>query len=557
MKNILKLFCLLTIFSFTSCDDFFSTSPENIINSKDYILKNDEAYKGFMGILTRMQAAGDQSIFLTDTRGDYMEITPNAPIPLQNIYNYEETNGNEYANPTCYYSVIIACNDFIDKLRIYKEKKGASIDEKTMTDYDALLSSALRIKVWAYYTLGRIYGKAVWFDSPLTELTNLNDTATFTKLNDMQSIVSACIKLLDTGIAQNGRLIPANLNMNWVAYLDPETQNESEYPQWRYLTPNYLLLRCELLSWRGNQDDWLWIRDNILSYMYLNHTTISDYMYTCGIPLTGTYLDMFYSDQLKQGSMQIVSGIQYDYVNSQTNRLVKYFCPDYPNGGYYLRPSDYALSRYPDEDIRGMTQRLIVNSINGQKCFTKYFYNRGTYLRSKIFEIMPVVVMQRGHDFHFLLAEAENHLGNWRQSGCILNMGLTNEFPYATSLPKTWSTNYASWFAPNGGYGDIGIVGCVRGKIHPLHKPTDAGYALSEEQRMKEYDLALMDEYLLEFTGEGKSYSYMVKMAERYQDPDIIADRVCPKYPVAKQASVRANIEAKGYWVNWDLNGDN
>lgn len=557
MKNIFKLFCLLSVFAFTSCDDFFNTSPENIINSKDYILKNDEAYKGFMGILTRMQAAGDQSIFLTDTRGDYMEITPNAPIPLQNIYNYEETNGNEYANPTCYYSVIIACNDFIDKLRIYKEKKGESIDEKTMTDYDALLSSALRIKVWAYYTLGRIYGKAVWFDSPLTELTNLNDTATFTKLNDMQSIVSECIKLLDNGITQNGRVIPANLTMNWVAYLDPETQNESEYPQWRYLTPNYLLLRCELLSWRGNQDDWVWIRDNILSFMYLNHTTISDYMYTCNIPLTGTYLDMFYSDQLKQNSMQIVSGIQYDYVNNQTNRLVKYFCPDYPNGGYYLRPSSYALSRYLDEDIRGMTQRLIVNSINGQNCFTKYFYNRGTYLRSKIFEIMPVVIMQRGHDFHFLLSEAENHLGNWRQSGCILNMGLTNEFPYATTLPKTWNINYASWFGPNGGYGDIGIVGCVRGKTHPLHKPTDANYNLTEEQRMKEYDLALLDEYLLEYTGEGKSYSYMVKMAERYNDPDIIADRVCPKYPLSKQASVRANIEAKGYWVNWDLNGDN
>jgi starch-binding outer membrane protein, SusD/RagB family len=149
MKNILKLLCILSVPAFNSCDKFFDTNPDNIINSDEYISDNNEAYKGFMGILTKMQAAGDQAIFLTDTRGDYMEITPNAPIALQNIYNYQETNGNEYANPTCYYSVIIACNDFIDKIRIYKEKKGASLDEKTLANYDALVKSTIRIKVWA------------------------------------------------------------------------------------------------------------------------------------------------------------------------------------------------------------------------------------------------------------------------------------------------------------------------------------------------------------------------------------------------------------------------
>ena len=69
---------------------------------------------------------------------------------------------------------------------------------------------------------------------------------------------------------------------------------------------------------------------------------------------------------------------------------------------------------------------------------------------------------------------------------------------------------------------------------------------------------ALADEYLLEYTGEGKSYSYLVKMAERYgKDGSIVADRICPKYPLARQAEIRAGIEAGGYWVDWDLRGDN
>jgi len=556
MKNTIKIFCILSVLvAITSCDDFFETNPDNILNSKDYISKNDDAYKGFMGIITRMQAAGDQAIFLTDTRGDYLDITPNAPVPLQNIYNYEETDGNEYADPTCYYSVIVACNDFIDKVRIYKEKNAVSLDEKTITNYNAMVSSTLRIKVWAYYTLGRIYGKAIWFDSPLEELTNLNEISVFTHLNDMPSIVEACIRLLDNGVQQNGVTIPANLDMNWVAYLDEETQNEAQYEYWKYLTPNYLLLRSELLAWRGTQNDWLWIRDNIVEYIDIQHNTISDFMFSCGIPLTGQYHTMFFTERIGY-NMQLVSSIMYDYTNDQTNRLVQYFCPNYPGGGYYLRPSEFAIGKYQEGDIRSFTQRLVMNSINGQVSFSKYFYHRGTYLRSKIFEIMPSIILQRGHDFHFLLAEAENHLGNWRQAECILNQGLTNEFPYATSLPSDWSPFYASWFAPNGGYGDVGIVGCARGVNHPLPKPTDVNYNITEEERMKLYDLALADEYLLEYTGEGKSYSYLIKMAQRYGDATIIADRVCPKYPAAKQTEVRSVIVAGGYWVNWNLKGD-
>lgn len=556
MRNILKIFCILIVFVFTSCEDFFDTNPDNIINSDDYILKNEEAYKGFMGILTKMQAVGDQSILLTDTRGDFLEITPNAPVALQNIYNYSETVDNEYADPTGYYAVIIACNDFVNKIEQYKEKKGLSLDEKTLVNYNALVSSSLRIKVWAYYTLGRIYGKAVWFDAPLEKLTNLNDTKVFTWLNDMPSIVTACLNLLDNGTQQLDETIPADLIMDWVAYLDEESHSEILYGYWSYLTPDYLLLKCELLSWQGNQEDWLWIRDNILEHLYTVQLEINNFMYSCCIPFTNRYEKMFYTERIGN-NLQNVSSIMYDYTNKQTNRLVQYFNPDYPGDGYYLRPSEFAIGKYPEDDIRGLTQRLIMNRINGQISFTKYFYLRGSYLRTKNFEIMPAIALQRGHDYHFLLAEAENNLGNWLQSSCILNQGITNTFPYVTSLPEDWNINYSSWFAPSGGYGNIGIVGCVRGQDHYLAKPSDTDYSLTEDERIRMYDMALLDEYLMEYTGEGKSYSYMIKMALRYNDPKIIADRVCPKYPEAKQAEVRAAIEAGAYWVNWNLKGDN
>jgi hypothetical protein len=45
----------------------------------------------------------------------------------------------------------------------------------------------------------------------------------------------------------------------------------------------------------------------------------------------------------------------------------------------------------------------------------------------------------------------------------------------------------------------------------------------------------------------------MVRMAEKWNDPAIVADRVCPKYPAGEQKRIQNIIMNKGYWVNWDL----
>ncbi len=67
-------------------------------------------------------------------------------------------------------------------------------------------------------------------------------------------------------------------------------------------------------------------------------------------------------------------------------------------------------------------------------------------------------------------------------------------------------------------------------------------------------DMAILDESMLEFAAEGKVYPMMNRMAVRYNDPKIIADRVCPKYEaVGKDAEIRAKIMAGGFWVPYDL----
>ena len=163
------------------------------------------------------------------------------------------------------------------------------------------------------------------------------------------------------------------------------------------------------------------------------------YMYQTNIPLqsdaTGAYYNIFYSEGIGHRH-QVAGAIIYDYENDVKNRLVQYFCPTYPGDGFYLKPSDYAVNDlYDTQDIRSLTQKMVMNSLGGEPAvLTKYYYSYVAssrtykYLRDDIEKIQPSIVTFRGHDFHFLLAEAENHLGNWQMAQALLNGGITNQF---------------------------------------------------------------------------------------------------------------------------------
>lgn len=590
MKKYLTILSLSAILGLTSCEAMFITDPDDIINVDDYISENDEMYKGFLGIMTRMQQAADHSIILTDTRGDYFEVTPNAPLELQKIYSYEPTDGNSYADPAPYYAVVIACNDYIDKMQDYREKAGENMDNNSSKNLNALISSTIRLKVWTYLKLGSIYGEAIWFDNPLEEKIDLSDHSVFSRCN-MNQIVNRCLHLLDSGLVlYKNEVISSKIIMDWASWINEEKVTDN-YIHWQYMIPEYLPLRCELLLWRGQEEDFRWVRDNIMDYLFKVHmgtindgvnVAFNDFRYACNIPIrTGAdnlyateYYRMFYNELYNASNFtnfyQVITGIMYDYKNHQTNRIIEYFCPRSP-GKYYLRPSSYAVAKYPESDIRGIVQRNNMDVIDGDTCFCKYYYHRGEWLRTRIVEIHPVIPLFRGHDYHFYLAEAENHLHQWHQAEVIMNAGVTNEFADKI-LPDYWNSNYSTWFCPAGGYGDIGVAGCVYGKMrdYPVRnlvktdKTSDGtgpfynskNEVFDEDARMREYDLLIMDEALAEYAGEGRAYAIVCRMAERY-GAEAVVDRIADKYkggPYYDQ--VRNAILSGDYWVRWDLKAD-
>ena len=274
---------------------------------------------------------------------------------------------------------------------------------------------------------------------------------------------------------------------------------------------------------------------------------------------------------------QLLSGIMYDYDNHQRNRLVQYFCPEYPDAeSFYLQPSDHGVGLYNESDIRGLTQGWTMRTLGGQRCVSKYYYGYNfttrvyEYLNNEeIFKIEPTIPTFRAHDLHFLLAEAETHLGHFEQAYWILNQGLSTRFPdkkMPTDDPA-WDYRYDPWVsAPNGGYGNLGLAGTASGTIHELPLPTDDDWSSYTEDQLKEmYDWAIADENVKEYIAEGKSYSYMCKIAERYANSayrngsqekarDSVAVRLAPKYAANGRAQkVESAIKTHGYFINWQL----
>jgi hypothetical protein len=175
------------------------------------------------------------------------------------------------------------------------------------------------------------------------------------------------------------------------------------------------------------------------------------------------------------------------------------------------------------------------------------------------------IYIYRATQYHMMLCEALNHLKRFTALNAVLNTGVkageTAECfnasqpeweGFASTVDPTkcdW-TGTANWGTRK--YPSMGIRGCF-GTL-TARSLKDNIFELGETASLKHNDLALLDESMLEFAGEGKVYPMMNRLAVRYNDPAIIADRVCQKYTDdGLAATVRARIMDGGYWVPFDL----
>ena len=145
-----------------------------------------------------------------------------------------------------------------------------------------------------------------------------------------------------------------------------------------------------------------------------------------------------------------------------------------------------------------------------------------------------------------MLAEALNNLGRVQEASALINQGVNGSFPNGG---VTWTGFTDDWTGKSSlgsrKYPDMGIRGAF-----------NLGNREFKRDDIKANDEQILNEMMLEFPAEGKIYPAMIRMARRYNDLNIISDRVCPKYknPEEIRAKISADVDGKpGYFVHWNL----
>ena len=571
IHTLIRTLCLMGgVVALGACSDFWDPETEDEFNGDDGFSSNTEMYTGFLGIMTKMQAIGDKEILLTEPRGELIEPTGDSNNELIALYNYDQNlQTNSYANPQGYYEVIIACNDYLDNMKDYKSKPNVDMDA-----WKSLVASTVRTKVWTYKTLAEIYGKAVWFDDAITEMTEIRTGDRF-QLLELSPLIDKCLSLLEQGY--DG--VSSDLDIDWYEWLDPTHSvalSSSQYRKWNYMCPTYAGLLAELCLWKGadRQDATAYYKkaaDTMLAALGKQINVTSDpgsnvyWLPSAATP--GHYSPIWNNSQ--PYPYEAVSAIIYDYTNNQTNTLLKHFSNEYPNE-YLLRPSEKGKARFTDPVFNaGATTsdtryKCVFGTSTGQNYIAKY-RPIGSTARVNAYQDDCHIYIYRATQYHMMLCEALNHLHRFIALDAVLNTGVRAgeaddcfhaDLPEWEGFASTVDPTKCDWTGTaNFGtrrYPSLGIRGCFTGLVPRSIKVNT--HELGDWATLRYNDLALLDESMLEFAAEGKVYPMMNRMAVRYADPSIVADRVCGKYDnEALAATVRQRIMDGAYWVPFDL----
>lgn len=164
---------LMSLTFLPSCTDFLN--PDQDLNiTQDQMFSDWYEYRAVsMGLYGLQQELAEQLVVLGELRSDLLKVTPNADADLIEIYNFQPSKTNKYADPTNFFKLISASNSFI---RTLKEKHPEVLDKSAaVTNYDKLYGEALCMRAWAYFNAVRIYGKIPVIHESLTSIGEIEE----------------------------------------------------------------------------------------------------------------------------------------------------------------------------------------------------------------------------------------------------------------------------------------------------------------------------------------------------------------------------------------------
>ncbi|UCS94988.1 RagB/SusD family nutrient uptake outer membrane protein [Echinicola marina] len=524
-----------------SCESYFESDADDILLEENYMGNTNELYSGYMGIAAKVQSVADQAIFLAELRGDFLAPTDNAPQELWDIYNHSIGQGNSFVDPKGYYDVISNANNYIKKAFEYKAANPNAVEDAV---FEPLVSGAIRFKVWAYLMLAKLYGEAVYMEEPLTEQTDLSKYPTL----GFDELIGQLITLMEGGVnGINGKQV-----LIWSDLLFPGVSTSAQDLTWNMICPSPEPLLMELYLWNGNYEQVVSIGMPFIYDEGSKRYKLSNEDYN------GEWIQFFYRDPITK-TRELINIVPFEYQRQQTNRLISSFSNIQPND-YFLRPTEVARERF-QKQVRqdGITvgdryrgEDYTYWRQNGDWVVRKF--SRAHESADNIHKNDVHIVLYRAADLHLFIAEALNQMELFAEAEAFLNDGVQT---YLSKNEDNLRYPLDNEVINAGISSNWGVRRRVDlGPVYPegLSKE-DLDTPEKIEQYKKGLDSLLVEETCMESAGEARSYFAMIRMAKRWNDPSMLADRVSAKYPSGKSESIRNLLmQPENWFINYDLN---
>jgi hypothetical protein len=490
-----------------SCEKMLDLPNDSLLPEDEAFIDEYSARSSVMGVYALLQDISQQLIILGELQGDLLTVTGNADPDLIQLNEHTVGPANIYADPSGFFRIIVNCNEILYKLHRARDND-ENISELEFNSYIAELKL---IRAWVYFKMVQIYGKAPYFEEPLSDY-----NASLEMREKMDSMQTEDF-ILDTILSQIIELDTFELNM----------LVESPFFAIRFNKFTNWALQGDIYLWKSNFPFAKRTYDriaNILAEEGFSGTTRLPYINAWDFQdVNWKNLFQFnYSSSSFETLTMFV--IPFSKLYNQQHSLQRLFF--YGEGGDYLvRPTDYILNAY-------QAQQVIRYEVQPQERGTPGDLNRGKGVTYDSIDGRPVVykyslfrepfdndagiMVYRTADFHLKTCETYARLRYTDDAISHLNDGMLYK--------SAWGTGTRT-------------------------RANLTGMSVDDPRFVEPVEDLIMEERALELAYEGHRWFDLIRIARHREDPAYLADRVAAKFgDEQKREAVRDRLMDPGNW---------